>query len=242
MILNELHLPGFANQCLAQLGIDSYEQCLDKKLFETYPYDIFYFFNERGFRDYEWTNNFMDCIWCVGDSFTVGLGQMFEHTWHQQLAVISNTPIINISLNGASNDWISRKVKYILDNTNPKAVCIQWSYLHRRENNNTTLLDEQRLMHSDPKDLDDVANICKNIQLVETNKKITPVVHSFIPHFSDNNYSTDITALNTFMNSDNVLYFKPIDPVDLARDGHHYGKDTALFYAEKYLEFINHAM
>ena len=234
-MLNDLLLTTSANQCLIELGIDSYEQCLDKEYFANYPYRIYYFFNSRGFRDNEWPNDINNAIWCVGDSFTVGLGQPFEHTWHQQLSTLTKDNIINISLNGASNDWISRKVCYILKHAAPKTIFIQWSYLHRRENNNQLLLDEQRLMHHDPQDANDIGNFFKNIMAVESNKANTRIVHSFIPEFNkiDNNY-----IIYDKLDEDRILFFPNIDVVDKARDGHHYGKHTAMIYATQYMNTL----
>jgi hypothetical protein len=234
-MLDDLRLTFSANQCLTELGIDSYDQCLDKEFYSTYPYSIFYFFNSRGFRDNEWPSQIENQIWCVGDSFTVGLGQPFEHTWHQQLKQISASSTINISLNGASNDWISRKACYILQHANPKAVSIQWSYLHRRENKNKMLLDEQRLMHHDPSDPNDVENFLKNISLVESFKKDTPVIHSFIPKFNNiDDENNNDTLIYNQLEKQNINFFPNINPVDKARDGHHYGEKTALLYAKEY--------
>lgn len=236
-MLDDLRLTFSANQCLTELGIDSYDQCLDKDYYNLYPHPVFYFFNSRGFRDNEWPDNLNDAIWCIGDSFTVGLGQPFEHTWHQQLKKFLNKQIFNISLNGASNDWISRKSQYILKNANPKVLLIQWSYLHRRENKNSTLLDEQRLMHHDPEDMNDIDNFLKNISMVELCKNTVSVVHSFIPMFnniSDDNNNDKI--IFDHLLGKNINFFPSIVPVDKARDSHHYGELTALMYAKEYLQ------
>lgn len=235
-MLDELFLTSSANQCLTELGIDSYDQCLDKEFFERYPYRVFYFFNSRGYRDSEWPDNVNDVVWCVGDSFTVGLGQPFEHTWHQQLRTLTNDNVINVSLNGASNDWISRKVCYILKYAAPKTIFIQWSYLHRRENKNELLLDEQRLMHHDPADSDDIKNFLKNISAVESSKQDTKIVHSFIPNFCS---TGDTSIIYNTLTEDRILFFPNIDPIDKARDSHHYGKHTALLYATQYVTKLN---
>ena len=154
---------------------------------------------------------------------------------NQQLTTLTKDNIINISLNGASNDWISRKVCYILKHAAPKTIFIQWSYLHRRENNNQLLLDEQRLMHHDPHDSNDIGNFLKNIMAVESNKANTRIVHSFIPEFNkiDNNY-----IIYDKLDEDRILFFPNIDVVDKARDGHHYGKHTAMIYATQYMNTL----
>jgi hypothetical protein len=236
-MLDELFLTSSADQCLTELGIDSYDQCLDKNFFESYPHRVFYFFNSRGFRDVEWPENIGNNIWCVGDSFTVGLGQPFEHIWPQQIQTLIDDTVINVSLNGASNDWIARKVLYILKNADPKAILIQWSYLHRRENKNESLLDEQRLMHHDPADTDDVGNLLKNVLMVEKEKGNIPIVYSFIPNFYNiKQDSNDNEIIYKHLVDNNVIFFPNFDPIDKARDSHHYGEHTALMYATKYIQ------
>jgi hypothetical protein len=233
-MLSELQLTLLAGECTTGVGLDTYEQCLDKEYFKAYPHNVFYFFNQRGFRDNEWPENVENKVWCVGDSFTVGLGQPFEHIWPQQ---IDNS--INVSMNGASNDWIARKALYIIQNTNPSAVLIQWSYLHRRENPDHTLPDEMRMMQQDPSDVNDVGNFLKNIKLVESNKGLIPVVHSFIPKFYNlEKESTENLTIYRNLDSIGAIYFPNIEPIDMARDSHHYGKETAVLYAKKYLDLL----
>ena len=66
-------------------GLDTYESCFDKEHFKNYSKKISYEYNSKGFRDVEWPTDLSDCIWCIGDSFTEGLGQPFEETWPQVL-------------------------------------------------------------------------------------------------------------------------------------------------------------
>jgi hypothetical protein len=144
MILPDFILPSRVNQRLQYSGIDSPESCLDKEHFKLYPYPIEYCYNSRGFRDTEWPdtlNELKDAIWCVGDSFTVGIGSPVEHTWPYILQQQTGCQVINISMDGASNEWIARKCSTILKIINPKNIIVQWSYVERRENfkNNSTL-------------------------------------------------------------------------------------------------------
>jgi hypothetical protein len=69
----------------------------------------------------------------VGDSFTVGLGSSVEHTWPNLLQKHTGRRCINVSLDGASNDWITRKACDILHTISPRHIVIHWSYWHRRE-------------------------------------------------------------------------------------------------------------
>lgn len=117
-------------------GIDSIEGCRDKEYFKTYPHAIDYTYNHRGFRDSSWPDNVTDlqqAIWCFGDSFTSGVGVPYTHMWTQVLQKQSGRRTINVSLDGASNEWISRHVNYVLNEVCPETVVIHWSYSHRRE-------------------------------------------------------------------------------------------------------------
>jgi hypothetical protein len=138
MILPDFILPSRINQHWEYSGIDSIEQCLNKKHFKSYPHKIEYRYNSRGFRDTEWPETLEELknsIWCVGDSFTVGLGSPVEHTWSYQVGQKLNTRTINISMDGASNNWIARKAQQIIDTIGPKFLVVHWSYISRREAN-----------------------------------------------------------------------------------------------------------
>ena len=113
-------------------------------------YNIEYVYNSRGFRDLEWpssTEDLKDAIWCIGDSFTVGVGAPFEHTWPHRLGKLANKRIVNVSMDGASNQWIARTVEKIVQAINPTNIVIMWSYTHRRELDNSSLDDERRRLH-----------------------------------------------------------------------------------------------
>ena len=136
MILPDLVLSSRQNQIWSESGMDSLELCKNKRHFKSYPHQVEYRYNSRGFRDVEWPNNIdelKNAIWCVGDSFTIGLGAPVEHTWPCILQKRLGIKTINVSMDGASNTWISRKSKDILQIINPKTLIIHWSYLNRRE-------------------------------------------------------------------------------------------------------------
>lgn len=138
MILPDFLLPSRVNQCWQYSGMDSFEHCLDKTHFEQYPHSITYNYNSRGFRDLEWPETLEElknAVWCVGDSFTVGLGSPLEHTWPWLLQKHTGFRTINISMDGASNNWIARKTIDILQKIKPQHIVIHWSYIHRRETN-----------------------------------------------------------------------------------------------------------
>lgn len=136
MILEDFILPSRANQHWKYSGIDSLELCLDKKYFKEYPYHVSYDYNSRGFRDVEWPDTIQElqkAIWCVGDSFTVGLGSPVEHTWPYRLNQSLGYRTINVSMDGASNDWIFRKAIDIVNKIKPKVLIVHWSYVERAE-------------------------------------------------------------------------------------------------------------
>jgi hypothetical protein len=189
MILPDFILQSRVNEIWNYSGMDNRSDCLDKKHFDNYPYLVNYRHNSRGFRDAEWPEliEFIDSVWCVGDSFTAGVGVPYNHTWPAVLKSVSKKNTINVSMDGASNDWISRKTLRILDIVSPKNIVIQWSYFNRVEIDDTTLLDEDRRKHFHYNELSlrhKFDNFKKNFSLVESAKLKTNIIHSFVPRAS----------------------------------------------------------
>lgn len=150
MISPELCLPVYADCKFYYFGLDSPDKCLDKKHFANYPYTISYEYNSKGYRDAEWPETLSDLkesVWCFGDSYTFGLGSPKEHTWPSILEKEINTRCINISMDGASNEWISRKAIKVMELIQPKKIVIQWSFVHRTEHDNCLLPDHKRRIH-----------------------------------------------------------------------------------------------
>ena len=133
VILPDFTIPSRIDQNWAYSGIDSPESCMDIVRFRGYPHKFNYQYNSRGYRDREWPDDLQSAIWCVGDSFTVGLGSPVEHTWPGVLESTTGSRTINISMDGASNAWIARKALRIIDTVQPHSIVVHWSYLHRRE-------------------------------------------------------------------------------------------------------------
>ncbi len=143
MLLSKFILVSRTNQRLTESGVDSLEHCLDQTYFLNYPYNVSYQYNSRGFRDSEWpisSDELKNSIWCFGDSFTVGLGNPVDHIWPRLLESQTGSRTINISMDGASNNWISRKIQELVCEVVPKNIIVQWSYAHRRE-----LTDQSKL-------------------------------------------------------------------------------------------------
>jgi hypothetical protein len=113
--------------------LDLRENSYDPAHYDQYPWPIIYEYNSRGYRDQEWPDDLTQVIWCFGDSFTVGQGSPIDHTWCYCLQQRSQQRIINISMDGASNNWIARKIQELMAEIVPRTVVIQWSYAHRRE-------------------------------------------------------------------------------------------------------------
>jgi hypothetical protein len=133
MLLPELYLPSRVNQHWLESGIDSLELCPNREHFLSYPHKVEYHYNSRGFRDAEWPDDLSDVIWCIGDSFTVGIGSPLEHTWPYMLQQRLRRRVINVSMDGTSNNWIARIAVAILTQFPQANIVVQWSFLHRRE-------------------------------------------------------------------------------------------------------------
>jgi hypothetical protein len=140
-------LPYYSNQLFNESGIDTWNQCLNKNHFLKFPWPVEYQYNSRGYRDQEWPSNLSelsDAIWCFGDSFTVGLGSPLTHTWVYVLSQKSCHRTINVSMDGASNNWIARKISELSYYLVPKTIVVHWSYVHRREAEEWKIIHQQQ--------------------------------------------------------------------------------------------------
>lgn len=237
MILPNLKLTSYANQHLRYSGRDRLSDCVNKEHFLNYPYAVRYQYNSRGYRGSEWPSDLSNSCWCVGDSFTSGVGAPLEHTWHYILSDKLKINTINVSMDGASNEWITRKVLDILE-IQPKNIIIQWSYTHRREDSDSNLPDEKRKIHSiNVTDEEDIEHTIQLIKLVEANKQKTNIIHTFVPEcvpvIQKESFKQLLNQLNI-----NVVYF---DQIDYARDYHHYDIKTSTSLVENLInsKYIN---
>jgi len=213
-------------------GLDTLQHCLDQKHFNSYPYTVTYKYNSRGFRDIEWPDDVTNCIWAIGDSFTVGVGAPIEHSWPTVLAKKLNQPILNCGCDGASNDWISDRSKELLTSIQPKNLILQWTYIHRRQVGNQQLhFDKNTTEH------DDIDNFCQNIIAVEQVKGLSNVIHSTIPYRYLKNPSIFNAVLKKKLPVD-IKFTEPVTQIDFSRDGHHYNILTSQIYADRYAELI----
>lgn len=116
-------------------GMDSQFSAIDPDHFRAFSHNVLYQYNSRGFRDQEWPSDqqLSSAVWCLGDSFTVGIGSPFEHTWPQRLQLITGKRTINVSMDGASNAWLAETCCQIYSEIKPQNIVVMWSFPHRRQ-------------------------------------------------------------------------------------------------------------
>lgn len=241
MILNDFVFPSKINMQAKFSGIDNFDQALNKEHFTNYPYEVDYKYNSRGLRDQEWPTNLIElqkAIWCLGDSFTVGIGMTYEHTWPYLLANKLSKRTINVAIDGASNEWIADKAIEIITLISPENLVIHWSYSHRRQKPKSTEFndDHQRQIwyESEPESAD-VEFTKLQLARVEQVKGKTKVVHSFIPYFHKNEQILYMILKRHLPNASIIV---PFQQLDYARDYHHYGKLTSKVFVKKIIDKI----
>jgi len=218
-------------------GMDCYEKCNNKEYFKNYKKEITYQYNSRGFRDREWPLDLSDVVWCIGDSFTVGIGQPFRETWPQTLEKKILKRCLNIGEDGCSNDTIALRALEIYKIYKPKLIIIMWSYFHRRRIKNEDV-------HFDKKTFgfkEDVQNFIKNFLLVENLPIKT--IHLTIPNplvdFAQCSKNVFHYVLSKFnLNQNQINKINTVDQLDFARDYHHFDIKTSEFVCNLIIEKI----
>lgn len=220
---------------------------IDKlKHWHSYSKSVHYKFNSRGFRDNEWPlslNDLRNSPIIFGDSFTLGLGQPDKERVSNILGAI------NYAMDGASNDWMARRGSQYFEEVKPKKAAVQWSYVHRRESNDTSIEDDslRKLWYSECTVEEDLDNFIHNVVKLETaaNKNGVDLVHSFIPGFArkkagiikwGNLKEMRAKAALEVIDMARPHIKKCVDfcmILDYARDAHHYDIETAKRYAEE---------
>ena len=184
LILPNFVLPSRIGQVEQYTGIDSLKHCRNREHFKSYLHTIEYQYNSRGYRDQEWPADLTHAVWCLGDSFTVGLGSPQEHTWPYLLQQISGQRCINVSMNGASNNWILQKANELLDQLQPDAIVIHLSYLHRGAKPDSSLSDEDRRLAVRDGAVDTplwLGQLQQDISKLNQRRGRTKIIYSFIP-------------------------------------------------------------
>ena len=160
--MHNIIIPKYANLTCYELGHDS-PQHAGSKFYNYTP--VQYHFNANGFRTHDFSEIDSDCILVFGDSFTLGLGINVENRFTDILQQQSGVKVFNISLNGASNDWIARRVIDVMHFVQPSAVVIHYTFSHRREHVDTTWFDDERtLCEPQHTDLENFCNWQNNSQ------------------------------------------------------------------------------
>ena len=210
-------------------GTDSLESCNDRQHFLNYSKKITYEYNSKGFRDHKWPTDLSDVIWCVGDSFTVGIGQPFEETWPRLLEKKINKKCINLGEDGCSNDTISLRVKKICNLYRPKLIIVMWSYLSRRRLNG----EDVQFDKNDFGNIADSNNFIKNCKTISKLK--TKIIQTIIPNaYLD--MTPQIFNYLLLKNKFNVLNFPQLD---YARDHYHFDIKTSKYVIDLLIKKIN---
>jgi|TARA_R110002126_G_scaffold166698_1_gene314525 hypothetical protein len=208
-------------------GMDTLEECHDKDHYLSYTKDISYRYNSRGFRDHEWPEDLSDVVWCVGDSFTVGVGQPFEETWPQLLGKKLGKTCLNIGEDGCANDTMALRIQEICKLHSPKLVVVMWSYFARRRVNGENVHHDRNHFGVDK----DMANFSKNFKIV--NELPTKIINLLIPFAFDDVKSVKEKYKNTIFTRN----------IDYARDHHHFdfktSRGVSQLIIKKIIEFDN---
>jgi hypothetical protein len=212
-------------------GMDSLEWCFNRQHFLNYSKKITYEYNSKGFRDKEWPEDLSEVIWCVGDSFTVGLGQPYEETWPQILEKKIGKRCLNLGEDGCSNDTIFLRVNEIAKSYQPKLIVVMWSYIHRRRIDNVDV-------HFVKKDFglkNDIKNFLKNLN--DLRKCPVKIIHTIIPGALPENKKK---IFNYILKNNNYLKsLIKFQQLDYARDYHHFDISTSLHLCDLILHKIN---
>lgn len=204
--------------------MDCPKLCLNRKHFRNYPKKIKYRYNSRGFRDREWPVKLTDVIWCVGDSFTKGIGQPQDEAWPQLLEKRTGKRCLNLGEDGCSNDTMSLRAQEICELYNPFLIIIMWSYFSRRRINDENIPFDK----NDFGIMNDIENFLKNFKIV--NKLPTNIVNLLIPNATIDIDKWSKTQLDRFSTQSKLFHDRQIltfPQLDRARDYHHFDIKTS---------------
>jgi hypothetical protein len=145
-------------------------------------------------------------------------------------------------MDGASNEWISRKIVELVNTITPKAIVVQWSFINRRErvllSNEIDTDENRRIWHIDGATYED--NLQNTLECIDRATQAceatnTKLIHSFVPAFIDSK------NINTFFFnfSKSGKSWVPLLKKDIARDGLHYDVKTAKLFVDKLISHGN---
>lgn len=197
-----------------------------------------YSLNSQGYRAAEWdTLDWNNSILVFGCSFTFGVGISDTDTCSSQLSTLTNKPVINLGMTGASPmaQWINSSI-ISYNNITPHSVIYMWPPEHRI----SELLPNREIINHGPWTTTDwgkfwMAHKTQGIEflryLVWNTSKLwnCPVLHYHIDHSACNEIS-ELTNLS-------------LGPNDHARDWNgktaHPGPLTNRYWAETFVKDLN---
>jgi hypothetical protein len=213
--MHNIRIPRYENLVCSELGHDSPKHA-GRRFFDHEPVE--YEFNAWGFRTHSFDKLNSNSILVFGDSYTLGLGENINNCYTSVMEQQLGCPVFNISLNGASNDWIARRVQNMLSQVQPRAVVVHYTFTHRRELDNASWYDDERTLceptHTSAENFD---NWQQNFNKIVSAVGQQPLIHSFIPKWHD--------VKVDYSNMPGTVLL-PLEPLDRARDGFHYGVKT----------------
>jgi hypothetical protein len=223
-VQQHIAIPFYANLQSDLLGLDSQHHCLDRRSFDQH-HPVHYQFNEVGFRTHSIDQFESNAILVLGDSFTLGLGNNIEDRYTDILEQQLSHQVLNFSLNGASNDWMSRKLQQLLPLFCPHAIIIHYTFSHRRERPQLDWHDDERT-ECEPvySSEENYQNWLVNFKAIQELAGNTKLIHSFISNWHDSPVDYSNLGKNTI---------PPLTQLDFARDGFHYGPKTHRALAAK---------
>ena len=225
-----------SDQASTTSGIDSLELCPNKKHFKNYPKEITYQYNSRGFRDREWPEDLSDVIWCVGDSFTVGIGQPQDETWPRVLEKRTGKRCLNLGEDGCSNDTMVLRAQEICRLYKPKLIVVMWSYFSRRRINDKDI----RFDRNDFGAQEDLINFTKNFKIVDSLP--TNIIHLLIPNACINldeclRQQLDYIFIQSdLLNDQQIKDILTFSQLDYSRDYHHFDIKTSEYVCDLIME------
>ncbi len=207
-------------------------------------HNVTYTFNKHGFRGDDVDEQTDYTILVAGCSHSLGVGLDDSQTWVQQLKQIlpkQNTlKIINISISGASNDYIARALLQCTELINPDCVIACYTYPARREA--LLLPNKGHVLQMTPTVPDSLAG---DENIIDEYKGWFMTMHK-----ESNMYNWDknrelikllCRVTNTQLIETHVGVMERIQKnlhktlgyVDLARDGEHFGPHTHKKFAQE---------
>lgn len=208
--LPNLYVSNLANESFLNYGLDTFIDAINRNVlnYDSYPYNINYNFNSRGFRDKEWPFNLAECIWVIGDSHTLGTGIPQQFVYTSLLEELTGKTVINCGFYSAFNIWISLAAQSILQDIRPTNLIVNWTHLSKKNR------PDEPYEYT----IDQLIHFQKCFSLCDMSKHNTNVIYLSMPNTLD---ETDLIHFSKYKN-----YLGLVNQIDTARDGFHIGIET----------------